>query len=189
MHRDPLLDALRREHPKAAALLCEPRWYACRTRARSEKQVDRMLGRAGFETFLPLVERERAWADRTKRVAFPLFPGYTFARFALERFVDVVRTPGLVEVVGGRARPSPVQDQELEAVRCLTCGASDGGEVPEIVEWLDLDTEVEVTDGPFRGMRGVLTEVRGRTRVVVRLSAIRMAAGVELGPGMLRKVA
>ncbi len=174
---------------RRAPRVSEPRWYACRTRARAEKQVDRLLARAGVEAYLPTVELERAWADRTRRVAFPLFPGYTFARFALERFTDVARTPGLVEVIGGGEGPVPVRDDELEAVRRLTCGVRDGGEAPEPVDWLDLGMEVEVTDGPFQGMRGFLTEVRGRTRVVVRLSAIRMAAGVTVGAEMVRQVA
>lgn len=175
-----------RREGRRAPLASEPRWYACRTRARAEKQVDRLLARAGIEAYLPTVELERAWADRTKRVAFPLFPGYTFARFALERFTDVVRTPGLVQVIGGSQ--GPVRDDEMEAVRRLTSGARGGGEPPEVVDWMAIGTEVEVTDGPFRGMRGVLVEVRGRIRVVVRLSAIRMAAGVTVGAEMVRRV-
>jgi transcription antitermination factor NusG len=89
--------------------------------------VDRLLGRAGFETYLPLVERERQWADRKKKVEFPLFAGYTFARFPTERFLDVVRTPGVVTVVGGREEPTPVREEELEAVRRFTQGIRDTG--------------------------------------------------------------
>ena len=37
----------------------EAHWYACRTRARAEKQVDRLLEGAGVESYLPLVELER----------------------------------------------------------------------------------------------------------------------------------
>ena len=33
----------------------EARWYACRTRARAEKMVGKLLGQAGFEAYLPLV--------------------------------------------------------------------------------------------------------------------------------------
>jgi len=57
------------------------------------------------------------------------------------------------------------------------------------VDWWEPGTPVEVTEAPFRGMQGLLVELRGRTRVVVRLSAIRMAAGVELDSGNVRKVA
>lgn len=175
--------------PSPAALHREPRWYACRTRARAEKQVDRLLLRAGFEAYLPLVEQERTWADRKKRVPFPLFPGYTFVRAEPVCLGDVVRTPGLVEVVGGLAQPAPVRDEELEAVRLLTTGAAALEQAPELVDWLEPGTPVEVTDGPFRGMRGVLVQVRGTARVAVRLTAIRLAAAVELDAAVVRKVA
>ena len=83
-------------HSFPVELYEETRWYACRTRARAEKKVDELLGRAGFETHLPLVVRERQWADRRKLVAFPLFPGYTFARFDLTRYLDVLTTCSLL---------------------------------------------------------------------------------------------
>ncbi len=167
----------------------EAHWYACRTRGRAEKQVDRLLARAGFEAYLPLVERERQWADRRKRVGFPLFAGYTFVRFPLDRFLEVVRTPGLVAVVGGRERPTPVPEAELEAVRRFARGIQDTGRVPEPVDWLEPGTPVQVADGPFRGMWGLLLESRGGTRVAVRLSAVRLAVCVELDRRSLRKVA
>ena len=167
----------------------EPRWYACRTRARAEKQVDRLLDRAGLETYLPLMERERQWADRKKQVAFPLFPGYTFARFSLGDFGVVVRTVGLVAVLGGRTGPMPVREEELEAVRRFTEGIKATGQVPEALDWLEPGTPVQVIEGPFRGMRGFLVGVRGRTRVAVRLSAIRMVMSVELPLASLNRVA
>jgi transcription antitermination factor NusG len=40
--------------------------------------------------------------------------------------------------------------------------------------------EVRVIQGPFEGLRGILTEVRGKTRIVVRLEAIRQAVSVEM---------
>ena len=80
--------------PTPGSANLESHWYACRTRARAEKQVSRLLEGAGVENYLPLVELERKWADRTKRVGFPLFSGYTFARFPLKDLVEVVMTPG-----------------------------------------------------------------------------------------------
>ena len=151
--------------------------------------MDRLLERAGVETYLPLVERERQWADRKKRVAFPLFPGYTFARFCLGDFGDVVRTVGLVAVLGGRTGPIPVREEELETVRRFAGGIEATGQLPEALDWLEPGTPVQVIEGPFRGMRGFLVEVRGRTRVAVRLSAIRMVMSVELPRESLHRVA
>jgi transcription antitermination factor NusG len=167
-------------------LSLEPRWYACRTRARAEKQVDRLLFRRGLQSYLPLVEREQQWADRKKRVEFPLFPGYLFARFPMARFLEVVETAGLVGVVGGRARPTPVREEELEAVRRFVMGIETTGLIPEPVDWLEPGVPVQVMGGPFQGMRGTLLETRGRGRVAVRLTAIRMALSVELDRASLK---
>ncbi len=151
--------------------------------------MDRLLTEAGVESYLPLVERERQWADRKKRVQFPLFPGYTFARFSLSELLRVVRTPGLVMVLSEKGRPAPVREEELEAVRRLVAGVCETGETPEPVEWWEAGTPVRVQAGPFRGMRGYLLEARKRRRVSVRLSALRMALSVELAARDLERVA
>ena len=162
------------------------RWYACRTRARAEKQVDRLFARSGIECYLPLIEQERQWADRKKRVAFPLFPGYTFARFDLSGIHQILKTPGVVTVVRTDGYPAPLRDDELESVRLLAQAANETGVVPSPVEFFEPGEEVIVISGPFEGMVGVLIETRGASRVAVRLSAIQQAMAVELDPAVLR---
>jgi hypothetical protein len=48
---------------------------------------------------------------------------------------------------------------------------------------------VIVAHGPFSGIRGVLVEDRGRSRVVIRLSALRKALSVELPREIVRAAA
>ena len=86
------------------------RWYVCRTRARAEKQVERLLVRSGVECYLPLIEQERQWVDRRKLVAFPLFPGYVFAQFTLCQIHEILRTPGVVTILRTNGYPSPMCD-------------------------------------------------------------------------------
>ena len=158
----------------------DSRWYACRTRARSEKKVERLLTASGVVSYVPLIERTRQWSDRKKQVAFPLFPGYVFARFPLSSLSEIVRTPSLIEVVRTAGSPSPVRDSEIDSVRALVDGAQRGGEEPEAHVYLARGQGVRVVRGPFEGLQGILTEVRGRTRIVVRLEAIRQAVSVEM---------
>lgn len=162
------------------------RWYACRTRARAEKQVNRLLAGSGIESYLPLIEQERQWADRKKRVAFPMFPGYTFARFDLSGFHQILMTPGVVTVIRTNGYPAPLRDEELESVRLLEKAANETGVVPVPVEFVEPGEEVIVISGPFEGMTGVMIETRGARRVAVRLSAIQQAMAVELPPAALR---
>ncbi len=166
----------------------EPHWYACLTRARAEKQVDRLLDRSGFETYLPLIEQVRQWADRKKRVAFPLFPGYTFARFRLADTLTVVQTAGLVSVLSGsgRGHPTPVRDEELDAVRILVEGIEATGADVETGDGLRDGEPVLVVNGPFRGMQGILIEAGGRTRVSVQLTGVSLGASVAMDRGSVR---
>jgi len=161
-------------------LVGKPEWYACRTRARAEKKVDRLLTAAGFTSYVPLIERLRKWSDRTKQVTFPLFPGYVFARFSLTSLSEIVRTPNLIEVVRVDGSPTPIREAEIESIRALVEGAHRIGEEPSAHHYLVRGQEVRVVQGPFEGLRGILTEVRGKTRIVVRLEAIRQAVSVEM---------
>ena len=162
------------------------RWYACRTRSRAEKQVHRRLVGAGRTSYLPLVERDRKWADRVKRVAFPLFPGYVFARFNLYDVHEILQTPGVVTIVRTNRHPSPLRDEEIESVRLLVEGVNRSGVPPSAADYLEPGEEVVITEGPFENMVGVLVEKRARARVVVRLSVILQAVSVELDGWALR---
>lgn len=163
-------------------------WYACRTRARAEKKVDRLLTAAGVVSYLPLVERLRAWSDRSKRVQFPLFPGYVFARSTRAALPDIVRTPSLIEIVRVNGAATPIREAEIESIRALVLGSGSIGEEPMAHEYLIHGQEVRVVQGPFQGMQGILTEVRGRTRIVVRLAAIRQAVSVEMAANFVQPV-
>ena len=161
------------------------RWYACRTRARAEKKVDRLLTAAGITSYVPLIERVRTWSDRSKRVAFPLFPGYVFARSTLAALPEVVRIPNLIEIVRVNGAPTPIRETEIESIRSLVHGSQTIGEEPSSHDYLVRGQEVRVIKGPFEGMQGILTEVRGKSKIVVRLAAIRQAVSVEMASGFV----
>jgi transcription antitermination factor NusG len=148
-----------------------------------------MLNLRGVESYVPLLERERQWSDRKKRIGFPLFPGYVFAQFSLAMTHEVIATPGVVTIVRNDGIPAPVRSEELESIRVLVACVNAGNAPPEPAEFLEAGQEVIVAHGPFSGIRGVLVEDRGRTRVVIRLTALRRALSVELPRDILRAAA
>lgn len=168
--------------------LKESNWFACWTRSRAEKRVKEWMDQREIEAFLPLVQKERQWADRKKRVPFPLFPGYLFVRLPLWRIQEVVRTPSVVTIVGTNGRPCPVRGQEIESVRVLVEGVNRTGILPSPADFLENGDRVRVIEGPFEGMEGILLEGAGKPRVVVQLKAIRQAVRVELDRSFLRPV-
>ena len=169
-------------------LIERPHWYACHTRSRAEKKVDQLMARSGVESYLPLIIETRHWADREKRVAFPMFPGYVFARFTLLDTNRVLATPGVSSIAQPNGYPTPVREDEMESVRRLVEGANETGVVPLPVDFLQPGEPVEVTDGPFRGMKGRLLEVRGRCRVALTIASIRQALAVDITRSLVRRV-
>lgn len=176
----------RKEHIIPPELYDELRWYACYTRARHEKQVERALAEHRVESYLPLVERERQWKDRRKIVAFPLFPSYVFARFAWRDVHEVLTTPGVSTVVRMDGRPAPIPDDDLENVRRFTRGLRETGLEPTPRPFVREGQRVRVTAGPFQGVEGVVVERRGTRRVLVGLPVIRQGFEVDLDQQVLR---
>lgn len=162
------------------ALLERPHWYALRTRARHEKQTHRFIQGLGVEAVAAVAEVERRWADRTRTVGMPLFPGYIFVRIPLSQTEEVLRWPGAVDLVRTGRYPSPVRDGEMAAVLRLARGVSRTNELPEPVDFLAPGVRVLVEEGPFEGMEGMLLNRRGQSRVAVRLDALRQARAVEI---------
>lgn len=151
-------------------------WYALRTRSRHEKLVRDQLAAQGVEPFLPLIERARQWKDRRKLVAFPLFPGYCFARFPVSLRVAVLSTKGVVQVLGNPDGPIPVPDAEIEAVRRLVTSTLPYDPHPYLREGM----QVEVIRGPLAGVRGILLRKGTRARLVMGVTLIHQAVSVEL---------
>jgi transcription antitermination factor NusG len=155
----------------------EVRWYAVRTRSRHEKRVrDQLEGRPGIEVFLPLWERWSRWKDRKKKVQFPLFPGYCFARFDFADRLLVLKAFGAVSLVGVNGRAEPVPDSEIEAVQRLVESELRYDPHPHLKEGM----EVEVVRGPLMGVRGRLLRKDRAARLVLSVTLIRQSAAVEI---------
>lgn len=162
-----------------------------RTRARAERRVAERLRRREVEVYCPVVERERAWSDRTKVIAEPMFPGYLFARFDGVDLGRVISVRSVVEVVRSAGEPVPVRPDELAAVRRLERGLRVSEEVVEIesVDAFEEGEPVRVVSGPFEGLTGELLEDRGGAWVAVRLTAIEQAKAVRLDREAVRSIA
>ncbi len=161
-----------------------PSWYVLRTRSRHEKVVRDQLVEREVQTFLPLYERWSRWKDRRKKIAFPLFSGYCFARFPLTERLRVLNCVGVVELVGVSGFPEPVPDQEIEALERLTATTLQYDPHPFLEEGM----EVEVIRGPLAGVRGRLLRKDRVTRLVLAVTLIRQAAVIEIHPADVVKV-
>ncbi len=160
-----------------------PPWYALWTRSRHEKLVLEQLQRKEIEAFLPLVPKWSRWKDRKKKIEWPLFPGYCFARFDPAARLRVLTCQGVVSVVSFNGEPAPIPDIQIESVRTLVESQLQFDPCPLINEG-DL---VELTHGPLKGVVGRLIRKGPKARLIVSIEIISRAVSVEVDAADVRK--
>ena len=93
------------------------RLVAIWTRSRHEQVVREQLEKKGFEAFLPTITRWSRWKDRKKKIDWPLFPGYCFARFDADERLPILKCTGVVSIVSFDGEIAPIPEQEIDGIR------------------------------------------------------------------------
>ena len=151
-------------------------WYALQVRPRFEKMVASTLLFKGFEGFLPLYRHRSRWSDRIKEVQLPLFPGYLFCRFDINKRLPILITPGIIHIVGIGKTPHPVDDGEIAALQSIVIS----GLQAEPRSYLNIGQKVRVELGPLAGVEGILTSLKGSRRLVVSVNLLQRSVSVEI---------
>jgi transcription antitermination factor NusG len=155
----------------------QPQWFALWTRSRHEQVVREQLERKQIDAFLPTVTRWSRWKDRKKKIDWPLFPGYCFARFDPDHALPVLKCSGVVNIVSFEGKPAPIPDYELESIRVLVGSELQFDPCPAIAE----GAMVEVVHGPLRGVVGRLQKKDPvKARLVLSVDLIGQAVSVEV---------
>ena len=160
----------------APAVRLSDRWFAISTRSRHEKRVAQQLRERAVETFLPTYHTMRRWADRTKMVTLPLFPGYVFVRILSSERLRILKLPGVVRFVGFGGNPAPVSNAEIETLQRVL-------KSPTSIEphpYLKVGCRVRVKAGPLHGAEGILRRKKGVKRLVLSLDLIMRSIAVEV---------
>src|SRR5579863_2886611 len=156
----------------------EPSWFAVTTRSRHEKAAATTCHGQGITCFLPMIEEERRWSDRKKRIATPVFPGYLFVCIerTAEAQVRVLRVPGIANFVRNQQGPMAVAEHELENVRKVLSRRIPVTAHPGRAagDW------VRVTRGPLAGVEGAFVRAGGRARILISVQLIQQAVAVEV---------
>lgn len=151
-------------------------WFAVWTRSRHEQSVRDQLAMKGIEAYLPTVSRWSRWSDRKKRIDWPLFPGYCFARCVPDVRLRVLNCFGVVTIVSFNGAPAPIPDEQIGAIRQLVASGLEYENYPALRE----GNVVEVIDGPLAGVVGRFVRKGANTRLVLSVDTINLAVSVEV---------
>ncbi|MBZ5552559.1 MAG: UpxY family transcription antiterminator [Acidobacteriia bacterium] len=153
-----------------------PAWYAVWTASRHEKVVNLELSKKRLETFLPLMKVLSQWKDRRKLVEKPLFPGYLFVHTTLDHRLDVLKTSGVVQIVGIKNVPEPIPDQQIENIQILLRSDLKYDPHPS----LTVGQRVRVRTGALQGCEGILVRKKNLSTLVLSIELLQQAVAVEV---------
>ena len=156
----------------------DPHWFAIWTRSRHEKIVrDQLAKKSDVDVFLPTIGKWSRWKDRKKKIDWPLFPGYVFARFVADERVGILKVDGVVQIISNNGMLSAIPDEEIDSIRTLVESELAYDPVPLIKE----GDMVKVTSGPLKGVVGRLVTKKGASaRLVLSVDLIGQAVSVEV---------
>ena len=158
------------------------KWIAIYTKSRHEQIVINELSKKDIESFCPMFKEKRQWSDRKKWVHFPLFRSYVFARIHLKENIFVLQTIGVNKIVKFQNKISIIPDQVINDIKNIV----DGGYKIQQVDYFIKGDEVSVVSGPLKGINGIIQDLKGDSRLIMKVEAIRQAFSIEISSEQLK---
>jgi len=156
-------------------------WYAVYTKSRFEKKVEEKLYEKKIDVFLPVIKKLRQWKDRKKWITVPLFNNYIFVNIDFKNRYPVLETDGVVRIITFLGKPVPIPDSQIASLKI----ALTAPEEVEVSNGLILGKPVVVTSGPFKGIKGIVTEKRSKNLVHIVLESINKSVSIDIHTGMI----
>jgi transcription antitermination factor NusG len=157
-------------------------WFALYVKSRFERVTEQCLTGKGYEAFSPVYPSKRKRSDRTKVIEAPLFPGYVFCRFDLQRRLPILTTPGVVQIVGAGSQPEPVSLVEIQTLQSVAAS----GRSVEPWPMLRQGQRVMIESGPLAGTEGILVTVKNHLRLIVTITLLQRSVAVEVDSDSVR---
>jgi transcriptional antiterminator RfaH len=161
------------------------RWYAIRSKPRSESTAQAQLERQGFRVYFPRVlQPARVRGRWTERIE-PLFPRYLFLQLDVgkQSLTPVRSTVGVTDIVRFGAEYATVPD---EVVRELASRAEPETGLHRLGKPLfERGARVQVSEGPFSGLEGVFECSKSEERVSILLDVLGRQTRVRIPAGQV----
>lgn len=170
-------------------------WYAVHTYSGYEEKVaDSIKTRSQtvdmsdkiFDAIVPKEKQIQIKNGKRKVVEAKIFQGYVLVEMKLtdETWYIVRNTPGVTGFVGSGTEPTPVSESEITKIKKRM-----GVEDPKHQIDFQPGEVVSITDGPFKGFDGAVSEIdtaKGKLKVMV--SMFGRDTPVELDALQVKKV-
>ncbi len=162
-------------------------WYAISTYGGYEDKVaDSIRQRVDsvafadkiFDAIVPKEKQIEIKNGKRKIVDKKIFQGYVLVEMKLsdETWYIIRNTPGVTGFIGNGTQPTPVSEKEIAKIKKRM-----GVEDPKFSVNYEVGEFVSITDGPFKGLDGSISEIDGtKGKLKVMVSMFGRETPVEL---------
>ena len=116
----------------------------------------------------------------------PIFPGYLFVHTELhgENRLKVLRTEGVVRILGNNGTPVAVPETEIESIRTIV----ESKAPVHPYRYLKRGRVVRVVAGPLEGVEGIFLSAKGCGKLVVSVELLRRSVSVTIDAGDIEPI-
>jgi transcriptional antiterminator NusG len=164
------------------------RWYAIHSRSRHEDVVQKGLDRKLIESFVPKMQVMSRRKDRRKIILAPILRGYVFVHSDLnpDQYWDIIKTYGVVRIIGIRGKPVPVKDDEILSLKKL----HGTDRTVRNQAYMKEGDKIMIMEGPLKGLTGFYLRHRGKAdKVVISIELLQRSLAIEVENLMVEKIA
>jgi len=170
----------KKETPRAAISTksMKGKWYIVHTYSGHENKVAKTLiqrvAAMGFsdrifDAIVPTRETIRIRSGKKENIKEKIFPGYILVNMDLtdESWILVRTTPGVTSFVGAENKPTPIRDEEVEAIVQFV-----DRKEPVYKAQFSVGEAVKINDGPFSDFLGTIESIdqeKGKVKVLVSI--------------------
>jgi len=160
----------------------ENAWYAIKVKYKSEKLVLQQLDKKGVTSYAPMRSYTKRYQRKIVHHTVPILPCYLFVHISTQDYIKVLETEYVYNFVKTGPQLRPVQDKEIEILRRI-----EGIEEDLILTEVEygLGQSVRVSNGPLFGMKGIISQIKSKGKLVVNFDSLGIALQIEINKKQL----
>ncbi len=165
----------------------QPKWYAIHSRSRHEDVVLNGLKKKLIDAFLPKMQVMSRRKDRRKTILVPILPGYVFVHSDLNlyQYWDIIKTYGVVRILGIQGKPVPVKDEEIASLKTL----HGTDRTVRNQAYMKEGDRIMIMEGPLKGLTGFYIRHKGKVdKIVISIELLQRSLAVEVEDLIVEKI-
>ncbi len=161
-------------------------WYALYVNARHEKKIVLKLIDQSIEAYTPIARRMQQWSDRKKRIEFPMLSGYIFVKIDLVDKETILRTPHILGFIKFNGTEASIRESEIDILKSIELT---GYDITEEVTDLKMSDDVEITQGPLKGLTGKIVRIQNEDYISIELNSIKQSIRIKVPKTIIKILA